>query len=202
MGLFSRKITDPVRANALVAAATGKPSGASSARCRMNLVVTIPGQPSTTVETTLRAHDTRWPFAGMTLPVEVSRNDPSRLRVLWDEIPTARERSASAAASIAAQLNGLTETPPRSFASSTTFPPEGVMRTSSVTINGQPASPEEIARFEALTGMDLNGDGITGSAAATSDDRVAALERLAALHASGALTADEFAAEKRRLLES
>jgi hypothetical protein len=128
----------------------------------MNLVVTVPGQPSTAVEVTLRAHYTRWPFAGMTLPVETSRGDASRLRVLWDEVP--------------------------------------------VTIDGHEASPDEIARFEALTGMDLNGDGVIGVASgapgAAPDDRVAQLERLAALHTSGALTDAEFATERRRVLGS
>jgi hypothetical protein len=38
--------------------------------------------------------------------------------------------------------------------------------------------------------------------ASSGDDRIVALERLASLHASEALTDEEFAAEKRRLLES
>ena len=66
-------------------------------------------------------------------------------------------------------------------------------------------------KLEAFLGQDLNGDGVIGGATAPAagwapptatpaDDRLAQLERLAHLHATGALTDDEFAREKARLL--
>lgn len=139
-------------------------------------------------------------------------------------------------------------------ATSANTPGTTVYRTTSVSVNGQPASAEQIAQFETMTGMDLDGDGVVGAAGsagaaspsgtpnavqvvsgdeaqrllgtflgatdqplgtatgtvtgtapgAPPDDasRVGALERLAALHASGALTDAEFNAEKRRILRS
>lgn len=197
MGLFSRRIKDPVRASAFVVAASGKPSGASSAPCRMNLVVTGPGHTGTAVETTVRAHYTRWPAAGLTLPVEVARDDITRIRVLWDEIPTARERGAAAAAAMASTLTGDADGSEPSPASDPSAPSGHVVRSTSITLHGHAATADEIARFETLTGLDLNGDGLAGR---PPDDRLAALERLAALHTSGALTDEEFAAEKRRIL--
>jgi len=65
-----------------------------------------------------------------------------------------------------------------------------------------------IGQVEQALGIDLDGDGGVGSrpspagAAAGSGpgERLAQLERLPALHASGALTDEEFEAEKTRLL--
>ena len=51
------------------------------------------------------------------------------------------------------------------------------------------------AGLEQMLGTDLDGDGRIGGG-----DRLVQLERLAHLHATGALTAAEFEAEKRRLL--
>jgi len=115
---------------------------------------------------------------------------------------------------------------------------------SSVTINGAPATPADLAPFETISNMDLNGDGVIGDpgatapasgdggapapgaphvvavngadaahlihqfagaagaagAASASVDPVGQLERLAALHASGALSDAEFDAAKRAVL--
>ena len=80
-------------------------------------------------------------------------------------------------------------------------------------IGGSPADlpPEKLAKLEAMLGQDLNGDGMIGGSVAAAvpagwapptaqDDRLAQLERLASLHRSGALTDEEFAREKSRLL--
>ena len=81
-----------------------------------------------------------------------------------------------------------------------------------VTIVGGTAAdipPEMRAGLEQMLGTDLDGDGRIGGgapgpagSAAGSDDRLVQLERLAHLHATGALTAAEFDAEKRRILAS
>lgn len=159
MGFFNR-IKDPVRGAAHVVSAGTRPTGSSSAGCRMDLVVTIPGQPSFPAAVTLRVKDSHWPSAGMVLPIEAERGKPTKFRVLWDELSTGRERGAAVAAALADEFNR----------SSASLPVDGekssaggsFVTISSVTINGQPASPEDIARYEAMTGMDLNGDGIIG----------------------------------------
>jgi hypothetical protein len=85
---------------------------------------------------------------------------------------------------------------------------------SSVTVqaNGrvlQGAEAEQMLRaMESATGMDLDGDGrIAGEPAPPqagppppAPDTTSELERLAALHASGALSDEEFAAAKARIL--
>jgi Short C-terminal domain len=78
------------------------------------------------------------------------------------------------------------------------------------------AAKEVMGSVERATGMDLDGDGSIGGSvpppapgtpappptAAPSDDTVSRLERLAALHAQGVLTDDEFAQQKAKLLGS
>jgi hypothetical protein len=69
-----------------------------------------------------------------------------------------------------------------------------------VTIVGGTAAdipPEMRAGLEQMLGVDIDGDGRIGGG---SGDRLAQLERLAHLHATGALTTAEFEAEKRRIL--
>lgn len=104
---------------------------------------------------------------------------------------------AIAAAAMASTLTGDADGSEPSPASDPSAPSGHVVRSTSITLHGHAATADEIARFETLTGLDLNGDGLAGR---PPDDRLAALERLAALHTSGALTDEEFAAEKRRIL--
>jgi len=67
--------------------------------------------------------------------------------------------------------------------------------------------PEMIGQVEQALGVDLDGDGVVGSgptpgepAGGAPGDRIAQLERLAALRDTGALSESEFEAEKQRLL--
>jgi hypothetical protein len=108
----------------------------------------------------------------------------------------------------------------------------GTFTAHSITVNGKPATPADVHEFEQITGIDLDGDGrvaggspgaapqdrlqrLLGEAMARADqgaadqgaadpsaDRIALLERLAALRASGAITAAEYESEKSRILAS
>lgn len=98
MGLFSRKFVDPVRGTATVSECSACPSHANSASCRMSLVVSIPGVPATPVEFPAPVPTDKWPLPGAVLPIEVDLAKPSRMRILWDEVPSGRQRSAEAAA--------------------------------------------------------------------------------------------------------
>ncbi|MGB3413522.1 MAG: hypothetical protein WBA28_02270, partial [Microbacteriaceae bacterium] len=150
---------------AYVVSASAKPSRASSAVCELHLVVTVPQQASVPVKKTVRANWKKWPYAGITLPVEIERNDPTKLRVMWDEVPSGSERADIAAAQLAEQMNSHTTSSPSSSPTDQaipTSPAAVVTQSSSVTINGRAATPEEIAQYEKMTGMDLNGDGRVG----------------------------------------
>ena len=228
MGLLDafKRIKDPVRGSAQIVTSTQAPDGASSGNCRMQLVVSVPGHPSFAVDDSFIVKVKKWPSPGQTLPIAASQSDPAKFKILWDEIQAWDVYGATQAQQLAQAMN---QQPPPPGAP----PPPGQSSAAMVMINGRPATPEELKQYEAMTGMDLDGDGtITGGGAAPggglqgmiagamaaaqgmpagspgpdhpgkADDRVAALERLAALKASGALTDAEFEIEKRRILDS
>ena len=98
---------------------------------------------------------------GQTLPIEASQSDPTKFKILWDEIQPWEAEGAAQAEQLAAAMNQ--QPPPVS--------PEGSRRgqggSAMVMINGRPATPEELKQYEVMTGMDLDGDGkIAGGAAA------------------------------------
>jgi hypothetical protein len=177
MGLFTRKFKEPMRGTATVAGSTACPSHASSASCRMNLVVSLPGVPATPVEFSAMIRADKWPFPGTVLPIEVDLAKPSRMRILWDEVPSGRQRSQQVAQQIAAQMNGAgapsapgalpaAGSPAQhgmTLPAAVAIPPGARVVSSSVTINGNAASAEQIAAVESMTGMDLNGDGVIGT---------------------------------------
>jgi hypothetical protein len=227
MGLFDgfKRIKDPVRGSAQIVTMTQAPDNASSGNCRMQLVVSVPGHPSFPVDDQFIVKVKKWPSPGQTLPIAASQSDPSKFKILWDEIQAWDVYGATQAQQLAQAMN---QQPPPG-----TPPPPGQTGSAMVMINGRPATPEELKQYEAMTGMDLDGDGtITGGGAAPggglhgmiagamaaaqgmplgvpgtdqpgkADDRVAALERLVALKATGALTDAEFEVEKQRILDS
>lgn len=175
MGLFSRKFKEPMQGTATVAGSTACPSHASSASCRMSLVVSLPGVPATPVEFSEMVRADKWPSPGMVLPIEVDLAKPSRMRILWDDVPSGRERSQQAAQQIAARMNGAGGVPAHEVSQAGGSPqgmtlPGGIaipsgarVVSSSVTINGSAATAEQIAAVESMTGMDLDGDGEVGA---------------------------------------
>jgi hypothetical protein len=229
MGWFDgmKRIKDPVRGSAQIVTMTQAPDNATSANCRMQLVVSVPGHASYAIDDEYLIKVKKWPSPGQTLPIEASQSDPTKFKILWDEIQSWEVQGAAQAEQLAAALNQQ-QPPPVSPEGQ---PPAGQGSSAMVMINGRPATPEELKQYEVMTGMDLDGDGkiaggapaqggglqgmIAGAMAAAqqgmppgpdqpgkADDRVAALERLAALKASGALTDTEFETEKQRILDS
>jgi Short C-terminal domain len=229
MGWFDRfmRIKDPVRGTAQIVSTTRAPHAATSGNCRMHLVVTVPGHPSFPVDEEFIVKVKKWPHPGQTLPVEASQSDPTRFRILWDEIQDWDVGAGLQAQQLAAAMNN--QPPPEAPQGQPPAGQQGRAGTPMVMINGRPATPDELKQYEVMTGMDLDGDGtIAGGAAApggglqgmiagamaaagqgaamdtpgAADDRVAALERLAALKDSGVLTDAEFETEKARILGS
>lgn len=227
MGWFDRfaRIKDPVRGTAQVASVTQAPHQATSGTCRMHLVVSVPGYQAFTVDDSYIVKVTKWPSPGDSLPVEASQSEPRKFKILWDEVQSWEVEAAARAQQMAQMMNQ----PGAAGAAGPVGLPGAVAGQPVVMVDGRPATPEELQQYEGMTGMDLDGDGrIAGGAAAppggiqamvagalagqaagtpgdqpgTADDRVAALERLAALKASGALTDAEFEAEKARILQS
>jgi hypothetical protein len=191
----------------------------------MHLVVTVPGYQAFTVDDSYIVKVKKWPSPGDSLPIEASQSEPRKFKILWDEVQSWEVEAAARAQQMAQMMNQ----PPG--APGAPGVPGTVPGQPLVMVNGRPATPEELQQYETMTGMDLDGDGrIAGGAPAppggiqamvagamagqaaqpappgdqpgTADDRVAALERLAALKASGALTDAEFEAEKARILQA
>lgn len=206
MGLFSKRVKNPVSGQAQVVSASGWGDGNSAyASCRMNLVVQAPGLPAYNVEHKQICPTSKWPFPGTTVPVTVSSSNPKRLRIEFDDLRTTDDRARDQAAQQAAMLRG--EQPSDDSL--------GIVDVSEATtvqwVGGGPEdlTPEQRRRVEDLLGVDVDGDGVVGSAgvaprpaAGAGADRIAQLERLARLRDSGALSAEEFEAEKTRLLRS
>ena len=175
---------DPVDGTAQVVGSTQAPDHASSANVNLNLVVQADGIPATPVELDCMAPIKKWPFPGTTLPVTVDRDDPTKVKIRWDDIPESGDVASEQAAALAAQMNqgGGGQVPA-----------------------GGDMSQIMDALQQAMPGAQINveGGGAAGSAppAASSEaDRVAQLEKLAKLKDSGALTDQEFEREKARIL--
>ena len=107
MGLFDglKRIKDPVRGSAQIVSMSGPPDHASSANCRMQLVVSVPGHPSFAVDDEYMVKIKKWPSPGQTLPIEASQSDPTKFKILWDEIVPWDQRGAAQAQQLAEAMN-------------------------------------------------------------------------------------------------
>ena len=104
MGLFGRKRKAGVRGTARIVSLNHAPH-ATHGSLRATLVVEAPGVPAFThVYKKFGARVDKWPDPGDVLPVEVDPAGPTEVEVLWDDLPTARERAAHQAEQLAAQL--------------------------------------------------------------------------------------------------
>jgi hypothetical protein len=208
MGWFRRR--KRVEGTAQVVAHSPMPHKGTSARCNLTVVVQAPGIPAQTVECSTTVSVKKWPRHGQVLPVDVDPDDPSDLKVLWDRVvavdDVARQQGDAIARSLDDGRTTVVSTP------GTTV--------HVVSLDGREPDPASLRMAEQIMGVDLDQDGTVGDGSATpspfaslfasaastgplggsGDDRIAALERLAALHAQGILTDAELEAEKRRIL--
>lgn len=173
MGLFRQpKIKDGVAAQATVVDMSNPRRGDDAAlidiqvsariHVRFRLRVEIPGQAPYEVRYGCQVKPKKMPHVGAVLPVTVSRDDPNKLRIEWDDAPDA-VRSP----------NGLR------------FKSPIVIERSTIEVDIEPAA------FVPAS---------TAPAPAAGDPVIVALERLAALRGTGALTQQEFDAQKARTL--
>jgi hypothetical protein len=134
----------------------------------------------------------------MVLPVTVDREDPQRIDIEWDDVPSSAERSRQSAEHLAAARRGQGS-------------PVGGARV--VDLSGRDLSqiPDEQKAKLRMLGIDPDALDVQRAAsvpppspASRPDepgDRLERLERLARLRERGALTDEEFQSEKRRILE-
>jgi Short C-terminal domain len=167
----SKRMSEPARGAAQVVSASLPPYNATSANCSMHLVVSAEGLEPTPVEHTAMASVKRWPTPGVTLPVTVDVADPTRLKIHWDDVQTQEQSAMQQAEQMAEMMKGGT----------------------GATAQG--------------AGMDLSAaiqqaaEAAGQQAKPAADDVVGRIEKLSRLHDSGALSDEEFADAKRKLLE-
>jgi hypothetical protein len=167
----SKRMSQPVRGTAQVVSASMPPYDSTSSNCSMSLVVSAEGLEPTPVEHTAMASVKRWPTPGTTLPVTVDLADPTRLKIHWDDVQTNKQTAMQQAEQMAEMMKG------------------GAGATA------QGAGMDLGAVIAQATGA---AGGQTKSAA---DDVAGQIEKLSQLHGSGALSDEEFADAKRKLLE-
>ena len=195
MGFLGRlfgggEISGGVRGTAQVVSATGYHEGVM-ANCTMQLVLTAEGIPPTAVEFRGLVHNKRWPRPGMALPASIDPSDPTRYSILWDEVERSDRRAQRSAEDMAAAMRGE--------GGGVAGP--GGANVSVVNLSGGQLTEAQRAKLRML-GLDPGAVAGPPAEAAepADDDALERLERLAALKASGALTEDEFAEQKRRIL--
>ena len=173
----SKRMSQPVRGTAQVVSASMPPYDATSANCSMHLVVSAEGLEPTPVEHTAMASVKRWPIPGATLPVTVDLADPTRLKIHWDDVPTGDQTAMQQAEQMAEMMKGSA----------------GAM--------GPGAGMDVSAAIQQAQAMQ-QAAGVAGQQAQPAAEDVAGqIQKLSQLHDSGALSDEEFADAKRKLLE-
>jgi hypothetical protein len=100
MSWFRRKVRNGIRGTAYVSACGGVPPDmkvainiGSTYRCPMNLVVQVPGREPYAADISVDVDPNHPVEPGMTLPVTVDANDPQRIEVHVDGIPSNEDRA-------------------------------------------------------------------------------------------------------------
>jgi Short C-terminal domain len=182
-------MSDPVRGTAQVVSCSANRGRGVYQACHLELVVQAEGVPATAVQEETLVHRSKWPFPGMTLPATIDRANPTNVKIAWDELPDSRDRARQTAEGMAAAMRG--EGGAGGFAGAQV-----------INLSGGELTEEQRRKLEAL--------GITPPEPAEAtpppqgdsfDERMSRIERLAQLHADGVLTDEEFAEQKRKLLD-
>ncbi|MFN8121401.1 MAG: hypothetical protein U0237_03125 [Thermoleophilia bacterium] len=200
-------IDDPVEGSARIVSCSRAPHAATAGTCSLLLVVQAEGVEPFQVEVTEIVRVDRWPSPGQVVPVTVSRSDPRTLRVEWDRVPSHHDLAAERAAAIVESMRAGGAGMTAAFAGAD-------VRVVDMRGSDAAGRADMIRAMEQMTGQDLDGDGAVGPAAPRStaphadgpgpelsEGMVAQLERLATLHRAGALSADEYTAAKRRVID-
>ena len=221
--LTGGKVTRPADAvdgQAQITAATGPHEHSVMSQGRFHAIISAPGVAAFPVEFNKIVRSSKWPFAGTVLACWVSQSNPQNYFIDFDSVPSHRDQARQQTAAQAAMMRG--EMP---GAAGSAAGIGGMFGGGSQIqfVGGSPSDlpPEKLARLEQMLGTDIDGDGIVGApaapapphdqaaqhaspgvsaAAADADERVRLLTQLHELHKAGALTDQEFANEKQRLL--
>ena len=93
MALFDRKMHNPVHGTARVVDNDGLNSLPGQAvHCPLDLMVEADGVPAYAVHITVRPKAGKWPEINQLLPVVFDRSDPTRVEIVWNQVPSLRDR--------------------------------------------------------------------------------------------------------------
>jgi Short C-terminal domain len=205
MGLRLKSIKDPVDGTLHVVSASMPPWNASASNYSLTGVIQTPGIPATTVTHSGMASTSKWPQPGSDLPVTVERANPTKFLIRWDQIDSSSTQATRAAEQLAQSIN--------QGQGAGTQPSAGGpgVSSSSVVIDARsdPALRQQVLEMLKGQGIDVDrlraaGPGTRADAStgpAVGDD-VELLEKLSELHEKGALTDQEFAEQKAKILGS
>jgi hypothetical protein len=213
---FFNRIKDPVTGTARVVWA--RPG--SGSKTEAHLSITAIGVDPFEAMYTFEAPKGKAATTGASLPVTFDRERHERLRIEWNDVPetgpattvTPSPAAPATPAGVPPEAAGMVEGFRQAF-------PGGSVSFQTRVIDAH-NQPDLLKPFEAMTGMDLDGDGKVGgstgipaapgsgggwqvtASSGGGSDTISRLERLADLHESGALSDAEFAAEKAKVLGS
>jgi len=84
---------DPVTGTARVVDNDGMQSPPWQAiHCPLDLMVEAEGRPAYMVHITARPKTGKWPEINQLLPVVLDRSNPTRVEIVWDQVPSLRDR--------------------------------------------------------------------------------------------------------------
>jgi hypothetical protein len=182
----ARRLKDPVDGVLQVVAASSPPFNASASNYTLTGVIQAPGVPATSVTHSGMAALSKWPQPGARLPVTVSRSQPNRFVIRWDEISDSSQQASQLAEQLAQSLR--------------TAGGAGQPTASSL---GTPTSivsdPGDLMQKLEASGLAMTFPTADQTGAAPTD-AVDQLSKLADLRDRGILTPAEFEAQKQKLL--
>lgn len=189
MALFAKKMRDPVAGTAQVIDNDGLRSiPGQSIHCPLDLMVQADGVPAQMVHVKVRPPAGKWPEIDHVLPVMIDRADPTHVEITWEQITSLQDRLA------AGRLQRL-DAAARNAAGGTA-PVEMTDRGSQADLvhlaMADPAAFVERMRAQA---------GASVAPLHPESDPIDRIARLADLRDRGALTEQEFQAEKQRILD-
>ncbi|UFS60272.1 hypothetical protein [Subtercola endophyticus] len=100
----SRPIRNGIAGTARVISTSYASGGAVSENCTMNLVVQAPTVQPTAVRWFGMVRLSRWPSIGDDLPVSIDPRNTQKVSVLWNQVPSTRDRAAAEAQRVAQSM--------------------------------------------------------------------------------------------------
>jgi len=199
MALFERKMQDPVPGTARVVDNDGLNSLPGQAvHCPLDLMVEAEGMPAYMVHIKVRPKTGKWPEINQMLPVVLDRSNLARVEIVWDQIQSLQDRVQMRKA------RRLDDAQQAVAGNSAWDAPAGDGSTQDLMRQalGNPAAFAEKMRAQGMTsaGFPQGAQAAGGPAASAPADVADRVAKLADLRDRGALTEDEFQAQKGRIL--